>query len=69
MFNRAKYKAAAREQLRNRWKTPVLMTLVSGIIVFILQLPNSVMQKLNTAQTIHDVQTSVHVITWNWSKC
>lgn len=37
MFERKKYKAFAKEQLKNRWATPVLMTLFITIIGTILQ--------------------------------
>lgn len=37
MFDRKKYKQFAKMQLKHRWLTPVLMTLITCIILFLLQ--------------------------------
>lgn len=37
MFDRQKYKRFAKMQLSKRWKVPVLMTLISGVLLILLQ--------------------------------
>ena len=39
MFDRKKYKKYARLQLKGRWKTPVLMTIICLVLVTLLELP------------------------------
>ena len=39
MFDRKKYKKFAKMQLKSRWLTPVLMTLITGVILTIMNLP------------------------------
>ena len=39
MFDRKKYKRFAKIQLQNRWKVPILMTLVTALILSIFAIP------------------------------
>lgn len=42
MFDRKKYKYFARQQLHSRWKIPVLITIITGLVMLIFSIPEFV---------------------------
>lgn len=57
MFDRKKYKRFARMQLKSRWLTPVLMTLIAFVIIFAMNIPafiNSLKDSFKTMDIIID---------------
>lgn len=42
MFERKKYKQFAKQQLKNRWTVPVLMTIVSSLILVLFNIPGMI---------------------------
>lgn len=42
MFDREKYKNFARQQLKNRWNIPVVITIITGLVMLIFSVPELV---------------------------
>ena len=62
MFDRKKYKAFAREQLRGRWTIPVIITAIIGLILIIFAIPEAV-EVIRSMPELPDVDFSdIHSI-------
>ena len=68
MFDRVKYKEFAKKQLKGRWLIPVVMTLITGIIISALtipEIPNNVAAFLESTENSTSYYNDFEYITEN----